>query len=543
MFLLSEQELDEKFSAAPAGIRLYFSKVFSILRKSGTDKPISFSLENILEKRRGELAPGGYENSFACPGYAYQQLGECGKLFSFLYTEILSLPLSLFQEEAFLPDALSGVLSSLAELSLKLIGEKDYFARLRREAYPCLYAYALDTDEFRTRKRAEDQLIPGKYSLESFFKWEHLSDTDRRMIRFLEELPHQDKSAIAHTWVKGFTDGFKATRRDLSRKRSVQIRSPLCFAPVLGFAIKELQEIGLEAVLPPSPVSFLEGRGPQKRGVYGSFASRQYEYDHKDDLALFLDERFLEARLAHLKSAYQALSERAAALAGPMVLEAFGEEGFAYAPSPYAARYEEGQRSLFLKLQSSSAVISEEFIPSDEISYTIMALPVPEIGEEIFPKIFQDVQTINTLDSERFSKIQQKLIDVLDGAEFVRIKGRGDNRTDLKVNLRRLDAPERETKFENCVADVNIPVGEVFTSPVLEGTEGILHVSRVFLNGMEYKDLAVCIRDGMTAGFSLANFESEEANQKFFMENVLKFHESLPIGEFAIGTNTFAYAM
>ena len=49
-----------------------------------------------------------------------------------------------------------------------------------------------------------------------------------------------------------------------------------------------------------------------------------------------------------------------------------------------------------------------------------------------------------------------------------------------------MNDPEKETLFENCVADVNIPVGEVFTSPVLEGTEGVLHVSRVYLEGLQY---------------------------------------------------------
>ena len=61
----------------------------------------------------------------------------------------------------------------------------------------------------------------------------------------------------------------------------------------------------------------------------------------------------------------------------------------------------------------------------------------------------------------------------------MRILGRGGNRTDMTVQLFRLKDPAKETIFENCVADVNIPVGEVFTSPVLEGTQGTLQVSHV----------------------------------------------------------------
>ena len=59
------------------------------------------------------------------------------------------------------------------------------------------------------------------------------------------------------------------------------------------------------------------------------------------------------------------------------------------------------------------------------------------------------------------------------------------------MNLWKLKDPAKETIFENCVADVNIPVGEVFTSPVLEGTNGVLHVTKVFLNGLEYKNLEI----------------------------------------------------
>ena len=91
------------------------------------------------------------------------------------------------------------------------------------------------------------------------------------------------------------------------------------------------------------------------------------------------------------------------------------------------------------------------------------------------------------------------------------------------------------------MADVNIPVGEVFTSPVLEGTEGTLHVKKVFLNGLEYRDLELFFADGMVRNYHCDNFETEEDNKNFIKENILHRHETLPMGEFAIGTNTVAY--
>ena len=66
----------------------------------------------------------------------------------------------------------------------------------------------------------------------------------------------------------------------------------------------------------------------------------------------------------------------------------------------------------------------------------------------------------------------------------------------MEIRLWSLKDARKETIFENCVADVNIPVGEVFTSPVLEGTNGVLHVSRVYLDGLQYKDLELKFKDG-----------------------------------------------
>ena len=82
----------------------------------------------------------------------------------------------------------------------------------------------------------------------------------------------------------------------------------------------------------------------------------------------------------------------------------------------------------------------------------------------------------------------------------------GKKQTDLYVTLRPLAQPAQETKFENCVADVNIPAGEVFTSPVLKGTTGRLNVSSVYLKGYNFNNLTVVFKDGMAVEYSCDNF-------------------------------------
>ena len=139
--------------------------------------------------------------------------------------------------------------------------------------------------------------------------------------------------------------------------------------------------------------------------------------------------------------------------------------------------------------------------------------------------------------------IQQKLIDALDQGEYVTVTGRGDNRTSLTVALHPLEDPEHQTDFENCLADVNIPLGEVFTSPKLEGTHGTLHVTEVYLNELKYENLTLEIRDGTVTDYICTNFGTEQENKAYIEENLLFQHPTLPMGEFAIGTNTTAYAM
>lgn len=91
------------------------------------------------------------------------------------------------------------------------------------------------------------------------------------------------------------------------------------------------------------------------------------------------------------------------------------------------------------------------------------------------------------------------------------ITGKGDNKTNLIVKLHGLEDPDRQTNFENCVADVNIPLGEVFTSPVLSGTKGTLQVSSVYIGDFRFKNLTMEFLDGKVVSYSCDNFEDPSA--------------------------------
>ena len=224
------------------------------------------------------------------------------------------------------------------------------------------------------------------------------------------------------------------------------------------------------------------------------------------------------------------------------MIETFGEVGFQPVNKPECVALSEKQEKLTLAYANESAQIGNEYVPGHETSFTIIAFPRPEIGED-FSEIFQETIRINTLDYEIYKTIQQKLIDRLDRAEHVVITGKGDNHTNLKVMLHPLSNSDSQTNFENCVADVNIPLGEVFTSPVLKGTNGILQVSSVYIGDIQFQDLKLEFCDGMVKEYSCANFADPLQGKALIKQMILKNHDSLPMGEYAIGTNTTAYAM
>ena len=94
---------------------------------------------------------------------------------------------------------------------------------------------------------------------------------------------------------------------------------------------------------------------------------------------------------------------------------------------------------------------------------------------------------------------------------------------------------------------MNIPLGEVFTSPLLAGTEGLLHVGNVYVEDYQFKNLRIRFAEGRVTDFSCENFKPDgdwmEQGRALVKQVILRGHDWLPLGEFAIGTNTAAYAM
>ena len=489
-----------------------------------------------------------YKTSYANPAFATEKFGiEYGRLLSFLYTELRGVIPYAFEKK-------TEYLDILFELFIEVYNQFEEENEPEYEhVRQTIYWYASDYCDVFLADRIKEQIDPednfaADLIMNSdfndvrylYYYGEYVSENEKRTAMHLNELPLETIQKMADVYTEGYRIGFVNTGKNLSKKATVNIRYTLGFERVIRIAIENFRKMGLKPTIYRAGVSVLTKRQHLKIGYYGGSANKQYEYDHKDDQALILDRQFMERKLEVMRTTYEQYKDLARRHAGPACMETFGEEPFTPVSKSEAVKLNYKQKKISLEYDSKSSQIVNSYIPGDERSFTIVAYPVPEIGDQ-YEEIFDEIIKINTLDAKIYEKVQQTIIDALDQGTSVHILGNNGNHTDLRVQLYKLKDPKKETIFENCVADVNIPVGEVFTSPVLEGTNGVLHVSQVYLNELLYKDLEVTFSNGMVADYSCKNFEHELENKEYFLDNVLYRHPTLPLGEFAIGTNTTAY--
>lgn len=498
-----------------------------------------------------DILPEMYEHSYGNPAYAAKMLGEgYGQMLSFLYAEIQGMVVSVY--EGRLWDCVV-----VMELFLEIyhMFEEEEFptkAALRDVFYWYVSDYTDETMEYRIREMVDPTLdfasgIVRKADLTDLrylYRYgEYVTENERKTAEFLNGLPQEQIDAMARTYTEGYRIGFVLGNKDLSKKKTVNIRYHLGFERMVRAAILQFEEMGLQPVIYRSAVHGADrNRRGLRTGYSGAVPNKQFDYDHKEDAALFLDEDLVQRRLRAMQVAYEKHKEEANTHAGPAVIEIFGEKPFSPKANKDALSFNEKQQKLQVRYDNEAGQITNRYIIGEERSFTIIAYPVPEIGEQ-FEEIFRETVKINTLDYRKYQRIQQHLIDALDQGTRVHVKGKGENRTDLWIQLHKLEQPEKQTNFENCVADVNIPVGEVFTSPVLKGTNGVLHVTSVYLNELNYQNLCLTLTDGMITDYGCTNFKQEGENRKYIEANILNHHKTLPIGEFAIGTNTTAYVV
>lgn len=483
-----------------------------------------------------------YNSSCANPEVAVKLFQEAdGKAISYIYARLLNILPMVIEDRL-------GEITTLIELWDKTVSN---YQNNREMIYQLIYEEATNSLEEKLeigilRKFHPDFDCYKKILLEAdltnlnymFSYGMYIGSNEIETAKYILSLPEDRINKMAEVMVQGFIRGYESGNKSipLSDKKTINLSYPIGFERVIRAVAERFIAIGLE------PLVYTDYYTATRPRIIGTKCQPQFPYDHRFDEAIYFDKNYAEKYQMLYENLLNKHQELIKVMAGPAVQEAFGEEPFSPISKKENISFSEEQTEL---KNSHTAIVNKSFkkyLPGSAYSFVIITYPYPSIGNE-YREIFDEIVEINTLDNDLYQGIHKKLIDVLDLAEFVHIKGKAPNKTDMYIKLHYLNNPEKQTNFENCTADVNIPVGEVFTSPLLTNTNGIINVSRVYLDGLRYDELEIVFKDGMVDSYTCKNFDNEEDNQKYVFENLLHPHKTLPLGEFAIGTNTKAYVM
>ena len=495
------------------------------------------TFEELLKENNefyAEFLPENYSKSYVNPTYCVEVFGDkFGQLMSCFYLNYRQYRIYVFKHKIFTIEEYNRLFidvfnfiknnkieyDSLKEI-ITSINKKDLTEEIIRNRKE-----RLDKNFKFYRDIAENSDLN---DLRYLFKYpRYITENEIKTAKFFLNYNQEKIEKLARFVVEAYIRSFAITGKDISKKSIVRVLYTIGEEKIIRQIIKSLNNNSLDILI---------------NSVSSTQPNEQFPYDHRFDNALFFDEEFVNSRGKSIEIAFETCKEMMAELSGDIIIRSFGEKPFAPVNKKECLRLTPEQSKLLKIFQNNIGKLNLKYSIREETSFTIIAFPNPEIGDN-FEKIFEDILEINMLENDKYELIQQKMIDTLDRADYVHIKGKGDNLTDIKVKMQELKNPLKETIFANCLADINIPLGEVYTSPQLKETNGTLHIEEIFLKGLKYINLKLVFEDGFVSEYSCNNFENEIENKKYIEENLFFPNKTLPIGEFAIGTNTLAYVI
>lgn len=160
--------------------------------------------------------------------------------------------------------------------------------------------------------------------------------------------------------------------------------------------------------------------------------------------------------------------------------------------------------------------------------WCVLRWPTPSMAQlagmntEAFEDFYFDVCT---LDYNRMAEAANKLVHVMEETNQVHIQGPGE--TDLRFSIKDIPALP-------CAGNHNIPDGEVFTAPVKDSVNGVIHYNTPSLyRGHSFKNIRLEFKDGKIIHCS-ADQGGEFLDEIFDTDDGARY-----VGEFAIGFNPY----
>ena len=127
------------------------------------------------------------------------------------------------------------------------------------------------------------------------------------------------------------------------------------------------------------------------------------------------------------------------------------------------------------------------------------------------------------LDYSKMSRAMDALVSLMEKTDRVRLVAKD---TDLTFSIKGMPAIK-------CAGEMNIPDGEVYTAPVKNSVNGVIHYNAPSIeNGIKFEDVRLVFKDGKIIE-ATSNF-TEKCNAIFDTDEGARF-----VGEFAIGVNPY----
>ncbi len=160
--------------------------------------------------------------------------------------------------------------------------------------------------------------------------------------------------------------------------------------------------------------------------------------------------------------------------------------------------------------------------------WCVLRWPTPGMAQlagmntEAFEDFYFDVCT---LDYSVMSDAADKLVAVMNATDQVHIEGPGD--TDLRFSIKDIPAIP-------CCGKLNIPDGEVFTAPVKDSINGVIHYNTPSIyRGHSFENIRLEFQDGKIVACS-----ADQGGE--FLDDIFNSDEGARyVGEFAIGFNPY----
>jgi len=159
--------------------------------------------------------------------------------------------------------------------------------------------------------------------------------------------------------------------------------------------------------------------------------------------------------------------------------------------------------------------------------WVVLRWPTPSMAQragmstEAFENFYFDVCT---LDYEKLANAEKILKERMDKADKVKIIGPGE--TDIEFSIK--DIPSI-----CCWGDRNIPDGEVYTAPIKDSVNGIIHFNAPTISsGKELDNIKFVVKDGKI--IEATGSDSEAINFTLDTDEGARY-----FGEFSIGVNPF----